>query len=230
MKPSLFALTVALFSGHTFASNAINFDYVGVGYAKFKQDNFISHDGNTFEASKQFADSWVAAAQYMSTSGKGTMSDIDEILEAKVLTNLHIDGEIDYWSIGGAYLFAQDDNSAIELAARINRLNVDYNILETEQILSTGSYLIEADAPHRFNLNDHTNTYTLQTNYHYAFSESASVVAGIGYEYLKDAEQKHELFYQFGGKYSFAQNFTLSALYRNIDIYETYSVTLRYNF
>ncbi|MBQ4811446.1 hypothetical protein J8M20_08860 [Pseudoalteromonas luteoviolacea] len=208
MKSSLFALTIALFSGNTIASNAINFDYVGAGYAKHKLETIPSQGGYTVEASKQFADRWVASAQYSSTSDT-----------VEFLRGAELEANTDYWRIGGAYLISQDDNSVFELAASYNRLEIDNKTQRSKRGQNVN-----------YRYTDHTNTHTLKANYHYAFAESVNLVAGIGYEYLTNAEQKHELFYQVGVNYNFAQNFTLSALYRNIDIYETQSITLRYNF
>ncbi|MBQ4811445.1 hypothetical protein J8M20_08855 [Pseudoalteromonas luteoviolacea] len=219
MKSSLFALTVALFSGSTIAGNTINFDYVGAGYAKHKLEDMPSQGGYTVEASKKFADRWVASAQYSSTSDTGDFS-----------SSIEMETNTDYWRIGGAYLISQDDNSVFELAASFNRLDIDNKIIKSKYDLYIDNASIGRGENINYRLTGHTNTHTLKANYHYAFAESISLVAGIGYEYLTNAEQKHELFYQVGVNYNFAQNVTLSALYRNIDIYETQSITLRYNF
>ncbi|TQF67790.1 outer membrane beta-barrel protein [Pseudoalteromonas luteoviolacea] len=231
MKQSLLALSIALLSGNAIANDAFNFDYVGAGYGKIKIDDSYSDEsfnGFAIEASKKINDSWVISAQYLNTSRDYTKQYYyHRYTGAEVTGKTNVDLDVEQFNLGAAYLIELDESSVLELAAHIGRLNLESTTMGEElEVLDN----VESVTSYAYGGKAHNSTYGLNVNYHYAFSDSFTAEAGIGYERINDAEQENEFVYQLGLNYNITPDFTISALYRNVDVYQNHQVTLRYNF
>ncbi|MCF2858360.1 hypothetical protein L1286_12805 [Pseudoalteromonas sp. SMS1] len=233
MKRSLLALSIALLSSNAIANDAINFDYVGAGYGKFKIDGSSTHvsfNGFAIEASKKISDDWVISAQYLDTSRDHSRSSEYYSQGAEFALESNQEFDISQWNLGAAYVINLEENSVLELAAHIGRLEADTTIVSRHTVQDSSPFNVEADRSTVYESKAHTTTYGFNINYHYAFSDFFTAEAGIGYEHNDEAAQENEFVYQLGLNYNITPDFTVSALYRNVDAYENHQVTLRYNF
>ncbi|MBQ4837844.1 hypothetical protein [Pseudoalteromonas luteoviolacea] len=236
MKLLALALSSALISTATFASDTVNFDYVGAGYAKFKlidEDGDDSLNGFTVEASKQLDQNWVISAQYLDTSLDKADTRVSEYGDKVYTTYVESTSDIAQWNINAAYIIPFENNTLLELVGSVGRINMDNDgfIKQTVNYLDThGEEHSYPRFQRDYDTQLHTSTYGIEANYHIAFLDNFRATAGIGYQHFSRAQDKNEFAYQFELAYDITKDFTISASYQNVDVYENHFVTVRYNF
>ncbi|MCF6439275.1 outer membrane beta-barrel protein [Pseudoalteromonas luteoviolacea] len=236
MKLLALVLSSALISTATFASDTFNFDYIGAGYAKFKltdEDGDGSLNGFTVEASKQLNENWVVSSQYITTSRDDIYSSSD--YDSAINVSLSEEMDLTQWQLSAAYLIPLEQDTLLEFVSSIGRMTYDYTYEYSETFVDNN--ISDRQASYYGELRhfvdkdkDHTNTFGLEANYHIALLENLKASAGLGYQHISDADDKHELVYQLELAYDITNDFTISAAYRNVDVFENYFVTVRYNF
>ncbi|ESP91125.1 MULTISPECIES: hypothetical protein [Pseudoalteromonas] len=236
MKLLALALSSALISTATFASDTFNFDYVGAGYAKFKlkeEDGDVSLNGFTVEASKQLSENWVISAQYLDTSKDMAKSSVEKYSNGTYSTHLEFNNDIAQWNINTAYIIPLENNALLEFVGSIGRINMDNDTFIEQTIDFSETHGEERSPLHdqwSYGSQYHSSTYGIEANYHIALLDNLRASAGLGYQRIKEADDKNELVYQFELAYDITNDFTISATYRNVDVYENHFVTVRYNF
>ncbi|MDK1288403.1 hypothetical protein [Pseudoalteromonas umbrosa] len=234
MKLLALVVSSALISTATFASDTFNFDYVGAGYAKFKlEDADSSLNGFTVEASKQLNENWAVSTQYMDTSHNERRSSVDEYYDATVRSDSEEKFDIAQWQLSAAYLIPLEQNTLLEFVGTIGRMTFDYDHFYEQTIVQNKTSNSQSSLygePWHYEDRDHTSTLGFEAYYHVALLDNFKASAGLGYQHIKDADEKNELVYQFELAYDITNDFTISATYRNVDVYENHFVTVRYNF
>ncbi|KZN33652.1 hypothetical protein [Pseudoalteromonas luteoviolacea] len=231
MKQSILALSVALLCSNAMANDVINFDYIGAGYAEFKAANSNvtdSFDGFAIEASTQLNEKWVVSGLYSDTSFDEQYTRINQYSNAvhKLTGNKGYDAT--QWELGISYLVPVEQNAVIELTGFVGRFEFE----GTNK--GSGQFKVNGYSPEitvfDTKATSHNRTYGLQANYHYAFSDTVSGVAGVGYQHINDIGSENKFSYQLGLQYKIIEDFTISALFSDSDAYENRQITLRYNF
>ncbi|MCF2858361.1 porin family protein [Pseudoalteromonas sp. SMS1] len=234
MKQTLLALSVALLSSNAIANDAISFDYVGAGYAEFKASNSNienSFDGFAIEASKKLNEKWVVSGLYADTSYDKNDSRTIQYNNAVQKITGHKDYDVAQWELGISHLVSVEENSVVEFKGFFGRFDL-------ESTHKGASHFQNKNTPNSVydvtvydtNATAHNRTYGLQAKYHYAFSDSVSGIAGVGYQHINDANSENNFSYQLGLQYKIIDGFTISALFSDADVFETRQITLRYNF
>ncbi|MBQ4880261.1 hypothetical protein J8M21_23955 [Pseudoalteromonas luteoviolacea] len=114
---------------------------------------------------------------------------------------MHSKEEIDFaqWHLSAAYLIPLEQGTLLEFVSSVGRMTYDYSreyketVVENNQSDRHSTYYGE----HRYIENkDHTTTFGLEANYHITLLDNLKASAGLSYQHISDADDKHELVYQ----------------------------------
>ncbi|KZN59859.1 hypothetical protein N473_02785 [Pseudoalteromonas luteoviolacea CPMOR-1] len=232
MKLIPLALSAAFLSTTVHANDNFNFDYIGAGHAKFKMevlDTDVSLKGYAIEGSNQVNENWVISAQYLKTSDEQSFNTVNEAANTVALHTFDQDVNATQWNVNAAYLVDLEENALLEFKSSIGRIDYNEKMLSYERVVDTHADHTYGDLL-QYSAEAHTSVFGFDANYHINLHGNFTAILGLGYQHLKDAQEKNELAIKFELQYEITDSLSLSARYQNADVYENHFVTLRYNF
>lgn len=220
--PSLAGLALLLFGTSAMAeqAQAVNYDYVEVGYKRHSESSDLSLGGMQLTLSKRVNEFYfeLNAEQFERSGpevdlfeGFGTMYSNDEY-------------ELNQYRLGGGFVFDLDTTSAIDVGLLLGKLELDYRSeYWTRRSDGSNSELRYASSSRDVDFWD------LRVQYQTVFFDNLALKTAVGYEHLS-GEAPNSLYGLLAVGYHFNEAWSVNTEYRYVDEYRNWGVNLQYAF
>ncbi|ALU45908.1 hypothetical protein [Pseudoalteromonas rubra] len=220
--PSLAGLTLLLCGTSAMAEQvqAVNYDYVEVGYKRHGDQSDFSTGGMQLTVSKRVDEF------YFELNAEQFERNVNQVNTVEGFDTFHTNHgvELTRYRVGGGFIFDLDSASSVDVGLLHGKMEIDYQI-EYLAVRDDGVGSIK----HHSSGSLDTDLWDLRVQYQNVFSNNLALKAAIGYEYLS-GYAPNNLYGLVAVGYHFNKAWSVNTEYRYADEFRNWGVNLQYAF